>query len=269
MGAEAWRKIEGTGPGGAPASAARRRRSQAETLPASDPSARLVAARPDWCVDEGDRLLTMSTFELWAALEHADVLPWMRVWREGMECWTPVGELPEFAWAIATTPRPASAPRPASSAAADPSPPAPAAAPAAAANDAAPPALRPSPPASLPEITPAPVTVRSPADPRGTRWVALGSAIAVAALGLALMGSGAAGSAAPLVPAAAVAPAAIEPAATAPAAAAVMAATAVETSSAEPPAPALLSPSAHPAVRRDDRGQRRLPRGGRRPVYGR
>jgi hypothetical protein len=257
MGAEAWRKIEGTEQERAPRSAARRRRSEADTMPASDPFARVAAGRPEWCVDVGDALLTMTTFELWTALERSDVEPWMRVWREGMECWTAAGELPELALAIATTPRPAPAPRPVVSAATrEPAPPAPARAPERPANDAparaARAVLREPSWASLPEITPAPVTVRSPPDPRGTRWVALGSAIAVAALGVALGGSGL-----PSSPpehaahAAAGAPLAIEPAP-------------AETASAAPPVPS-PPPVERPPVRRDERGQRRLPRGGRRP----
>ena len=88
-------------------------RSEAATQPYADPFADTLAspasfasARPDWCVDTGTMLLTMSTFDLWEALERGQVLAWMRVWREGMECWTPVGEIPDFAWAIACTPRP-------------------------------------------------------------------------------------------------------------------------------------------------------------------
>src|SRR6185437_13308848 len=66
------------------------------------------STHPDWCVDVGNGLVSMTTFELWEALERAQVLAWMRVWREGMECWTPVGEIAEFSWAIAGTPAPPS-----------------------------------------------------------------------------------------------------------------------------------------------------------------
>ena len=67
-------------------------------------------ARPQWCIDTGALLLTMTTFELWEALERGEVLAWMRVWREGMECWTPVGEIADFAWALATIPAPTPCP---------------------------------------------------------------------------------------------------------------------------------------------------------------
>ena len=41
-------------------------------------------SQPQWCIDTGGLFLTMTTFELWEALERAEVLAWMRVWREGM-----------------------------------------------------------------------------------------------------------------------------------------------------------------------------------------
>jgi hypothetical protein len=101
-------------PSAVPVSSTRRARSSAETLRGvADPFADTEGAPPgaagvrDWCVDRGDALVTMSTFELWGALERADVAPWMRVWREGMECWTPAGELMELSWASAGTPQPA------------------------------------------------------------------------------------------------------------------------------------------------------------------
>ncbi len=94
-------------------------RSEAATQPYTDPFAATMAApasfasdHPDWCVDVGQELLTMTTFELWEALERGQVTAWMRVWREGMECWTPVGEISDFTWAIAGTPSPSLAPEP-------------------------------------------------------------------------------------------------------------------------------------------------------------
>src|SRR3954470_17634121 len=78
----------------------RRVRSTADTLAVADPFADTAPesfrrARPDWCVDVGTELLTLSTFELWAAIEWGHVTPAMRVWREGMECWTALDRLPE------------------------------------------------------------------------------------------------------------------------------------------------------------------------------
>jgi hypothetical protein len=92
-------------------------RSEDPTLAYTDPYADTLAAHgsfasahPDWCVDVGTKLLTLTTFELWEALERGHVLAWMRVWREGMECWTPIGEIAEFTWALAGTPPPPSEP---------------------------------------------------------------------------------------------------------------------------------------------------------------
>ncbi|MEJ7732351.1 MAG: GYF domain-containing protein [Polyangiaceae bacterium] len=42
----------------------------------------------------------MSTFELRLAVASGDVGAAVRVWREGMECWTPVEELPELGHAV-------------------------------------------------------------------------------------------------------------------------------------------------------------------------
>lgn len=58
--------------------------------------------RTEWCVDLGSVLSTMDTFELWAAIDRGDVSASMRVWREGMECWTPVGQVSELALALNT-----------------------------------------------------------------------------------------------------------------------------------------------------------------------
>jgi hypothetical protein len=92
-------------------------RSEAATRAYADPYADTLevhasfgSTHPDWCVDVGSGLVSMTTFELWEALERGQVLAWMRVWREGMECWTPVGEIAEFTWAIAGTPAPPSDP---------------------------------------------------------------------------------------------------------------------------------------------------------------
>ena len=216
------------------------KRSEAATQPYANPFADTLAAggssfagdRPDWCVDVGTALLTMTTFELWEAIERAQVLPWMRVWREGMECWTPIGEIAEFTWAIAGTPAPPAEPE---------------------APPSIDPALDPAPPAADPDAIEAPPesTIRPAPAYRGTRWIALGSAVALAAIISAIvMGGGS--SPAP--------PAETRVASHAPAAEAVATAA---------PVPVLsLQAAPAKAARHDDPGQHRLPRDGRRG-YGR
>jgi hypothetical protein len=224
---------------GAPAPSSRRRaRSTADTLAVADPFADTAPEsfrpdRPDWCVDAGAELLTMSTFELWAAIERAEVTPSMRVWREGMECWTALDRLPEFALAIANTPLPPPEP-----------PPEPAAGPTSA----------PMPePEAAPESSPRASISPAPGKRRGARWVALGSAVAAAAVAAALL---------------AVSPKALRPAPSVAAAPAVVAAL----PSPQPEEPTVIDavdrPPAPEARTHEERGQRRLPRGGKR-AYGR
>jgi hypothetical protein len=97
----------------APYSAPYSSRSTVETLEYSQPvphPPQITATetsdeqRTEWCVDFGSVLTTMETFELWTAIDRGEVLRWMRVWREGMECWTPVGEVSELALAFQTPP---------------------------------------------------------------------------------------------------------------------------------------------------------------------
>ncbi|HEY4122829.1 MAG TPA: DUF4339 domain-containing protein [Byssovorax sp.] len=57
-------------------------------------------APTEWCVDLGERLITLSTFETWTAIARGEVRPATRAWREGLECWTRVDELPELACAL-------------------------------------------------------------------------------------------------------------------------------------------------------------------------
>jgi hypothetical protein len=75
-------------------------------FPSDAPSCRSA----EWCVDSGERLSTMSTFEAWTAIARGDVRRSHRVWREGMECWEPIEEVPELACALsieqAVTPEP-------------------------------------------------------------------------------------------------------------------------------------------------------------------
>lgn len=227
----------GAWPPGAPSEPPPSRRSHAATQPCTDPYADTLAApsslsegRPQWCVDTGGGLDTMTTFELWEALERGQVLAWMRVWREGMECWTPVGEIAEFAWAIASIPEihPEALPEPELPADAHTGP-------------LSTPTLTPEPPP--PESAIRPVIGPLP----GARWIALGSAVALAAVISAIFLRL---SAPPPAPGA------------------------VSGASAPAETPVLVLPSipaerpAPEAAHHDERGQRRLPRGGRR-AYGR
>jgi hypothetical protein len=213
-------------------------RSEAVTLPYADPFADTLAAsstlgadRPHWCVDTGVELATMTTFELWEALERGQVLAWMRVWREGMECWTPVGEIAEFAWAIAGTPAPPPGPE-----------------------------LLPDPeasadatlgPLSAPTSEPPPESAIRPTSrsSHGARWVALGSVVAVTAVASAIFVQHEPPPPPPVVSAGAAPPS-------------------------ETPPPEYQPEVLHEdkpiveAARHEERGQHRLPRGGRRS-YGR
>lgn len=65
-------------------------RQRAEGPPASLP----------WCVEHGDCLQAMSTPALWDALEAGQLPPSSRVWREGMECWTPASDVRELSWTL-------------------------------------------------------------------------------------------------------------------------------------------------------------------------
>jgi len=56
----------------------------------------LVAARKSWCVDRGETLEPMNDVELWDAIDRGDVTDDVLVWRDGLECWTPVADLPEL-----------------------------------------------------------------------------------------------------------------------------------------------------------------------------
>lgn len=72
----------------------------------------LLEERTDWCVDLGSVLASMDTFELWEAIDRGHVHAEMRVWREGMECWTPIGQVSELTLALLSassrTPEPVS-----------------------------------------------------------------------------------------------------------------------------------------------------------------
>jgi hypothetical protein len=55
-----------------------------------------------WCVDRGATLEPMNDSELLDAIESGEVTEEMLVWRDGMECWTPVEQLPELAPALSS-----------------------------------------------------------------------------------------------------------------------------------------------------------------------
>jgi hypothetical protein len=208
----------------------------ADTLPApSSPS----PSQPEWCVDTGALMHTMTTFELWEALERGDVLAWMRVWREGMECWTPVGEIADFACALAAIPPPPADPDP------DPDPeptPAPELSADADTGPLSTPTVTPEPPPPASAVRP----VRRPLGSAG--WIALGSAIALAALISAILVRLASPPPTPVAVSGASSPVEATPAVV-------------------PPSPAdePLSPE---TPHHTERGQRRLPRAGR-VAYGR
>lgn len=54
----------------------------------------------EWCVEVGDLLAAMESSELWDAIDRGEVTADTRVWREGLDGWTPVEELPELAPAV-------------------------------------------------------------------------------------------------------------------------------------------------------------------------
>ena len=78
-------------------------RDDAVTLVAPEPPARREpspSGPADWCVDLGDKLLLSSTFDVWTAIARGEVKAATRAWREGLECWTPVEDLPELSCAL-------------------------------------------------------------------------------------------------------------------------------------------------------------------------
>jgi hypothetical protein len=293
-------------PSAVPESETRARRSEVDTMPVSDPFTGVSIGRSDWCVDVGPALLSMTTFELWSAIERSEVAAWMRVWREGMECWTPVQEVTELRWALENA---APVPMPEAPAAEHALTPAESTAEAktiatvAAKSVAAPSATVPEvaeAPASRAsevtrersrsrvsfvepplESTPAPMVTRpiaaAPEREWGGRWLAAGTAVAaIAILGAVLRvsdhrappvlaprpGAPAAGETpAAVVPAAEPRPVEAKPATVRASMTQPVAASAPQGDGAvladQPDPP-------RPVVHREERGQRRLPRGGRR-----
>lgn len=56
---------------------------------------------PEWCVELGQGLRAMTTFELWMALARGEIGADTTVWRDGMEGWTRIAQIPELAYALA------------------------------------------------------------------------------------------------------------------------------------------------------------------------
>lgn len=78
--------------------------SEAPTMPCVVSSKAPVGDGPPslpWCVDRGAALEAMSTTALWRALDAGILPPETRVWREGMECWTPASQVRELRWTVA------------------------------------------------------------------------------------------------------------------------------------------------------------------------
>ncbi|WP_437811256.1 hypothetical protein [Sorangium sp. So ce1078] len=112
MGPSAAYRVEGLCDGvPAPSGVEGRRQGQqslcsAPTMPFSSHTSSVeepTESKP-WCVDHGDRLEAMSTVELWRALELGELPHSTRVWREGIECWTPAGEVKALGWTISQPP---------------------------------------------------------------------------------------------------------------------------------------------------------------------
>ena len=219
----------------------------AETLPVVDELP--PACSPEWCVDLGGALVTKSTFALWTAIETGEVGGNMLVWREGMECWTPVNRVGELAYAIEparpTVPEENPAARIEARLEAPPEPPEPAEA-------TTNPEVRPRPPVAEPRR----IASRRPVFPArsgGGKWVALGSAIAVCAMATAALTNLLADPPAPESRGRAAAPVipGVERAALSP-------------DAPEPPAAEPVPAASPPAkARHEDRGQHRRRAGGR------
>lgn len=62
--------------------------------------AMVASSRVRWCIDRGLTLDTMTTFELWLAIASGQIERDVRVWREGLECWTEVEQVPDLACAL-------------------------------------------------------------------------------------------------------------------------------------------------------------------------
>jgi hypothetical protein len=114
--------------------------------------------RAQWAVDHGDAIRTLPTYSVWNELAKGTVSRRDRVWREGMECWRPIADVPELACALVDHP----ATIPPEADARSPEPP------------------RVGPPTS----TPAKRRRRAP--PRELAWIAGGTAVGLLSVSLAL-----------------------------------------------------------------------------------
>jgi len=56
---------------------------------------------PEWAVDMGDGVRAMTTFDLWMSLARGETGGKTRVWRDGMDGWERVEQIPELAYALA------------------------------------------------------------------------------------------------------------------------------------------------------------------------
>jgi len=156
-------------------------RANASTLVSATPPAPSVR-NAEWCVDTGGALVPMSTFELWNAIEQGGVAKDARAWCEGLECWTPIERIASH---MATSHTPMSAtPTPAATeATTNPTAPAPVALEASVEEDAESAAQ----PARGRRATAQSLAALRARRPRGVFGVALGSAVAAAAVSAALL----------------------------------------------------------------------------------
>ena len=60
------------------------------------------AFEPEWCVEQGTSLTAMTTSALLAAVNTGEIDANTRVWREGLECWTRILDVPELFHALGT-----------------------------------------------------------------------------------------------------------------------------------------------------------------------
>ncbi|AUX26524.1 hypothetical protein SOCEGT47_070930 [Sorangium cellulosum] len=114
MGPSTAYKVEGLCDDGVPAQRGAAGRTQelsslcsAPTMPVSSHTSIVADEPPEskpWCIDHGDWLEAMSTVALWRALEMGELPPSTRVWREGLECWTPAGEVKALCWTVSQPP---------------------------------------------------------------------------------------------------------------------------------------------------------------------
>lgn len=135
----------------------------AATMPVVEEAPVSVTLPFEWCVDLGAMMVTRTTFELWAAIERGEVRGRMLVWREGMECWTPVEHVGELVCALERAPSvlPEATPEPAEATT--------------------------NPELRRPAVDPPRASSRRRVPVRGGKWIALGSAVAASAISAAAL----------------------------------------------------------------------------------